>query len=650
MCGICGIIQSDTSNPIDEGLLRRMSSTLNHRGPDDAGYFFDQEAGLGHRRLSIIDIEGGQQPIFNEDRSATIVFNGEIYNYLDLRNNLIGRGHIFKTRSDTETIIHAYEEYGGPFVERLRGMFAFAIWDRRLHRLVLARDRLGLKPVYYWKGDGIFAFASEIKALLQISQIRREVDPEALDLYLSLRYVPGPRTMFKGILKLQPGHILVLDPTGIHIRRYWDIGMGAETEADEEECLSGFEQLLEESVRLRLMSEVPLGVFLSGGIDSSAILALMRKAGKGEPPRSFSIGYEAATREEQESNELPYARQVAHAFEAQHHEFMLNSNEFNNAIPKIVWHLDEPLADPSCISLYFLSKLAREHITVVLSGEGADEILAGYGIYRKMLALEGLNRRFSSLAWLAARLAPFAPEPRIRNYMALVGLTLENRYTGVSRGLSPGTKTRLLPGSDDSQLHNLYASYAIKDAASPLDRMLYQDLKIWLPDNLLMKADKMTMATGLELRVPFLDHRLVEFAFTLPQTLKIRQGQGKFLLRRAMAEVLPDNILKRPKKGFPVPTEFWLRSQLRDLVRDSLLGQDSACRQFFDLPVLKEIIAENEAKVAWRHQDVWTLLIFEFWYRIFIRGHAFPDSVESMASGRRGEKSHDIRSGHHLLQ
>jgi asparagine synthase (glutamine-hydrolysing) len=638
MCGICGIIHSDASNPVDENLLKRMSSTLGHRGPDDVGYFFDRNAGLGHRRLSIIDLEGGQQPIFNEDRSAAIVFNGEIYNYLDLRENLITRGHIFKTRSDTETIIHAYEEYGDTFVERLRGMFAFAIWDRRLRRLVLARDRLGLKPVYYWEEKGIFAFASEIKALLQIPDIRREVDPEALDLYLSLRYVPGPRTMFKGILKLQPGHVLVLDPAGIHIRRYWDIGMGAETNGDDAERLRDFEQLLEESVRLRLMSEVPLGVFLSGGIDSSAILALMRKLGKGEPPRSFSIGYEAATREEQESNELPYARQAAHAFEAQHHEFQLDSTEFGNAIPKIVWHLDEPLADPSCISLYFLSKLAREHITVVLSGEGADEILAGYTIYRKMLAIEGLNRRFPSLAWLAGRLAPFAPEPRLRNYMSLAGLAIENRYTGVARGLSPGAKAKLLPGSDDSLLHALFASYSQKHAASPLDRMLYQDLKIWLPDNLLMKADKMTMATGLELRVPFLDHRLVEFAFTLPQTLKIQNGQGKLLLRRAMADVLPENILTRPKQGFPVPTEFWLRSQLRDLVRDSLLGQDSACRQFFSLPALKEIIAENEAKVAWRHQDIWTLLVFEFWYRIFIRGHASPEDVGEMVSGRRGEK------------
>jgi asparagine synthase (glutamine-hydrolysing) len=456
--------------------------------------------------------------------------------------------------------------------------------------------------------------------------------------------------MFKGILKLQPGHILVLDPAGIHIRRYWDIGIGAETDAGDEKCLSGFEHLLEESVRLRLMAEVPLGVFLSGGIDSSAILAVMRKAGTGEPPRSFSIGYEAATRGEEESNELPYARLAADAFDAQHHEYQLSTEGFKNAISKIVWHLDEPLADPSCIPLYYLSKLARGHITVVLSGEGADEVLGGYGIYQKMLALEGLNRRFSSLAFLAARLAPFAPGPRIRNYMLLAGLTLEDRYTGVSRGLSPGTKARLLPGSDDSLLHGLYASYARKDAASPLDRMLYQDLKIWLPDNLLMKADKMTMATGLELRVPFLDHRLVEFAFTLPQTLKIRHGQGKYLLRRAMAGVLPDAILRRPKKGFPVPTEFWLRSQLRDLVRDALLSPDSACRQFFNLSVLEEIISENEAKVAWRHQDVWTLLVFEFWHRIFVREHASPNGVGGMAPVRKGEVCHDFRSGHHLLR
>ncbi len=323
------------------------------------------------------------------------------------------------------------------------------------------------------------------------------------------------------------------------------------------------------------------------------------------------------------------------AFNAQHHEYHLNSKDFENAIPKLVWHLDEPLADPSCIPLYFLSKLAREHITVVLSGEGADEILAGYGIYRKMLALENLSRRFSTLAWFTAGLAPYAPGLRLRNYMLLAGLDPEDRYTGVSRGLLPETKAQLLPGSDDSLLRDLYSSCGSSEDATPLNRMLYQDIKIWLPDNLLMKADKMTMATGVELRVPFLDHRLVEFAFTLPQTLKIRHGQGKYLLRRAMVDVLPDSILRRPKKGFPVPTEFWLRTQLRDLVRDALLCPGSACRQFFNHSALEMIVSENEAKVAGRHQDVWTLLIFEFWYRIFVRGHS-PDGFGRMASERRG--------------
>ncbi|MCX6623446.1 MAG: asparagine synthase (glutamine-hydrolyzing), partial [Acidobacteria bacterium] len=387
MCGICGIVNLIESDPVDRLVIERMTGALAHRGPDDAGYFVQGRVGLGHRRLSIIDLSGGRQPIFNEDRSAAIVFNGEIYNYQALASVLAAAGHTFRTRSDTETILHAYEEYGDDCVLQLRGMFGFAIWDRGKQRLLLARDRLGVKPVYYYRNGEFLAFASEIKSLLEIPSIPREVDPEALDMYLSLRYVPGPRTMFKNIFRLQPGHVLVADHSGVRITRYWDINYPEPETRSPEYLTDRFRELLDESVRLRLLSEVPLGVFLSGGLDSSAILATMSRIAGGGRMKTFSVGYQAATAEEEAANEFDYARLASDAFASEHHEYRLDATTFSEFLPDLVSYLDEPLADPSCIPLYFISKLAREHITVVLSGEGADEILAGYGIYGRMLAL-----------------------------------------------------------------------------------------------------------------------------------------------------------------------------------------------------------------------------------------------------------------------
>jgi asparagine synthase (glutamine-hydrolysing) len=611
-------VKTDAVDTVDPALLQRMTDALAHRGPDDSGCYVEPGVGLGHRRLSIIDIAGGKQPIFNEDRSAAIVFNGEIYNYKATTEGLIARGHRFTTRSDTETIIHAYEEYGDRCIERLRGMFAFAIWDRKRRRLLLARDRLGKKPLYYYQGPGFFAFASEIKALLEIPEVPREVDREALDLYLSLRYVPGPRTMFRDVFKLQPGHLLVLDSGGARTQVYWD-ALPESSAQPPVDAVAEFRERFEESVKLRLISEAPLGVFLSGGVDSSAVLAMMRKLEGGMRLQSFSIGYEAGSRGEAQSNELPFAAQAAAAFDAEHHEYRLSPSDFRELIPRLVWHLDEPLADPSCVPLYFLARLAREHITVALSGEGADEILAGYGIYRRMLALETLRRRFSTLAWLAPRLAPLAPGNVLRNYLLLAALPQESRYRGVSRALAPGAKARLLGRSDDSLLDSVFDPLWRRTAhASPLDRMLYLDLKIWLPDDLLLKADRMTMASGLELRVPFLDQEVVEYAFSLSDEWKLHEGRGKHLLRQAMSGVLPPAILQRPKKGFPVPTEVWLRNQMRDFTRDALLGPDSACRRHMDSAALEEVVSANERGEAGRHQDVWTLLVFEFWHRVFI--------------------------------
>ncbi len=624
MCGICGVVNLDANHPVERGRIELMTRALAHRGPDDEGYLIEGNVGLGHRRLSIIDLEGGKQPIFNEDASAVVIFNGEIYNYADLTAELVERGHSFRTRSDTEAIVHAYEEYGDRCVDRLRGMFAFAIWDRRRKRLLLARDRLGIKPVYFYLGDRFFAFASEIKALLEFPDLPRQVDPEALELYLALRYVPGPRTMFKNIHKLQPGHLLVLDENGAHIVKYWDVEFVRPEPVPAKFYLERFEQLLEESVRLRLIAEVPLGIFLSGGLDSSSVLAVMSRLTRGERIKAFSVGYEAASEEEEQANELAYARMAAQAFGAEHHEFRLTAADFRDFVPDLVWHLDEPLADDSCIPLYFISRLARKYITVVLSGEGGDEVLAGYGIYRRMLALENIHNRFapfaSSLAPFVARLVRREAASR---YLRLASLPLEQRYRGVSKGFALELRRRLLgptrAAESEERLNEVFVSYyrAVEKAA-PLDRMIYVDLKVWLADDLLLKADKMTMANALELRVPLLDHKLVEFSATLPPELKLKGSSGKFLLRSAMAGVLPGSILKRAKKGFPVPTGPWLRAKLRDFTRDALLARDAACRLYLDPDAVREIVREHERGLADRWQELWTLLVFEFWHRLFV--------------------------------
>lgn len=626
MCGICGIVNFDGSDPVDRIVIERMTESLAHRGPDDAGYFVEGRVGLGHRRLSIIDLSGGRQPIFNEDRSAAIVFNGEIYNYRDLAEALKTAGHTFRTRSDTETILHAYEEYGDDCVQQLRGMFGFAIWDGAKQRLLLARDRLGVKPVYYYRDRHFLAFASEIKSLLEIRSIPREVDPDAFDMYLSLRYVPGPRTMFKNIFRLQPGHVLVADDSGIRITKYWDIDYPDPEPHSPEFLLERFRELLDESVRMRLLSEVPLGVFLSGGLDSSAILATMSKYAGDSRVKTFSVGYQASRAEETASNEFEYARLAADAFASEHHEYRLDATHFAEFVPDLVSYLDEPLADPSCIPLYFISKLAREHITVVLSGEGADEILAGYGIYSKMLALDRIYAGAGPLSRLAPWIANLAPSEKLRHYVRMCGQPLETRYRGVSRGFTEEGKLRLV-GADrmkqsERQFRDVFGGYfkAVENA-SPLDRMLYVDAKVWLPDDLLIKADKMTMANGLELRVPFLDHKMVEFAATLPNASKIHGKGGKTLLRSAMRGVLPDAIIDRPKKGFPIPIGSWLRTSLRQFTRDHLLARDSACSRYVDRDETARLVEEHEQGRADRSQEIWTLLVFEFWHRHFIEDH-----------------------------
>jgi asparagine synthase (glutamine-hydrolysing) len=625
MCGICGIVNFNVTDQVDSKLIERMTSALAHRGPDDHGYFIDSNVGLGHRRLSIIDLSGGKQPIFNEDRSIVVVFNGEIYNYADLTGDLISRGHQFSTRSDTETIVHAYEEYGDDCMRDFRGMFAFAVWDRRRKRLLLVRDRLGIKPVYYYAGKDFIAFASEIKSLLQHPAVPREVDPEAVDLYLTLRYVPGPQTMFKNVFKLQPGHWLTADESGIRTGMYWDLNYVREREIE----LDEFQHLLDEAVRLRLISEVPLGIFLSGGLDSTAMLAMMTKINKGERVKTFSVGYEtngSSDSEIEEANEFTFARAAAAWFGAEHHEFRMTARDFQNAIPTMVSHLDEPMADPTCIPLYFISKLARNYITVVLSGEGADETMAGYSLYRKILALEKVRKSIGPLALAFPAMASLPLSDRVRAYLRRAGTPIEGHYRGMVKGLS--LEARLaLSGEDrvrrgDTQLDELFGSYFNRvRAASALNRMLYVDAKVWLPEDLLLKADKMTMATAVELRVPFLDHKLVEYLAAAPDAAKVRGNQGKWILRQTVGKSVPPLILNRSKKGFPMPASAWFRTELREFVRDTLLARNSTCRDYFNRHAIEEIVTRQEKGKISGFQEIWSLIVFEYWHKYFIEQH-----------------------------
>jgi asparagine synthase (glutamine-hydrolysing) len=640
MCGIAGVVRFDPRATVDPAVLEGMAAALAHRGPDDEGFHFEGGVGLAHRRLAIIDLAGGRQPIYNEDRSVVVVLNGEIYNYRELSARLEARGHRFATRSDTETVVHSFEDRGEDCVADLRGMFAFAAWDRRRRRLMLARDRLGIKPLYYHVGRDFLAFASEIKALLVHPGVPREIDPDALDLYLSLRYVPGPRTMFRGIAKLQPGHLLTWDERGPRLRRYWDVPRAEPASADPAELRRRWLETLEECVRMHMVAEVPVGVLLSGGLDSTSVLALGSRLGGGTPMKTYSVGYRWGSRDAVDANEFEYARLAAESFGAEHREVALGDEEFREALPRLVWHLDEPVADPACVPLYFVSRRAREEVTVVLSGEGADEILAGYGVYPRMLALERLHalaggggtRRARALRALGRGL----PGERPRHLLELALRPLERRYRGVSRAFRPELKARLLGrGGGDELLDAVFARhYRTVEGAPALDRMLYVDVKTWLPDDLLIKADRMTMANSQELRVPFLDHVLVELAASLPAAAKLRGTTGKAILRETMDGKVPHAIVERRKKGFPVPTVSLLR-RLGEFSRGLLLDSDSASRSHFDRATLATLLDQHERGQVRRDQEIWSLLVFELWHRVFLDRRLEPAQARPRPSRQR---------------
>ena len=638
MCGISGFLNRDKDRPADEALLRRMTGVIAHRGPDGSGHFVNGPAALGHRRLSIIDLsENGAQPMHNEDGTVTVTFNGEIYNYLGLRDELIARGHVFRSHCDTEVLVHGYEEWGDALPERLAGMFAFAIWDSRRQRLLVARDRLGKKPFYYYLGRERFVFGSEIKSLLCDGAVPRELDDEALDLYLSARYVPAPLTMFAGIQKLPPASCAVYEIGALKIRRYWKCEFPDQTDPrSDAELARELWQRVQNATEDRLMADVPVGVFLSGGLDSSCIAAQMmdlRKARGEGGVKSFSVGYLA----EDGSSELDQARRVAGALGTDHREVVVTAEDFGRFLPDLVWHMDEPVADAACVPLYYLSKRAREEVVVVLSGEGADEVLAGYPIYRTMLWMDQLR----AASPLASAALPLVWHPKARKYLRWATLPLEHRYRGVSVAFTDDEKARLtgLPPRRVSQrlVQRLAQEWSETEGLPPLERMLELDRRIWLPDDLLVKADKMTMAASQELRVPFLDHRLIEWAAGLPTHVKLRSGVGKWLLREAARERLPAECTRPGKRGFTVPVSNWFRKQLHGELREALLAGDSLARARFGEKAVRRLLDDHLHGKSDRKEELYALWVLELWRKRFevrAAGEAVP-AIETVAK-RKG--------------
>lgn len=621
MCGIGGIIDYNNSLRDKEGALDSMMLSMTHRGPDDHGFYFDKNAALGHRRLSIIGLSDGRQPIFNEDRSLCIVFNGEIYNYIDIKKTLVQKGHAFITHSDTEVILHAYEEYGVECLKHLRGMFAFGVWDIREEKLFLARDRLGIKPLYFINTHNFFSFSSEIKAFFVSGLHEPVADISALDSYLTLNYVLGPKTAFKGVNKLLPGQYMVYDRNKMRIENYWDFNTIKPIECAFDECAERLNELIKETVRVHMISEVPLGAFLSGGVDSSLTVAIMARFSE-KPVKTFTVGYEGLP----ESSEFKYARIVADHFKTEHHEFMLNPAKFSEAVPKVLWHLDEPIAEYATIPLMLLSEMAKNHVTVMLSGEGADELFAGYPIYWYMTLIEKYRKIPNVIrSLLTDRMFKLLlGRKRQGKYIEWLTSDLEKRYLGNGSRLTDGIKRRLY--SDDfwrsstksGVFETISSYYGSVHADEILPKMLYLDTKTWLPDDLLLKADKMTMAHSVELRVPFLDHEMVEFAASMPASAKLRGRETKALLKKSAIKFLPNRIVKRKKMGFPVPMKQWLQNDLSSTAKEVLLDPRSKQRGYFNTSYIERMLDSHNRSTDDLNVNIWSLYSLELWHRLFV--------------------------------
>jgi asparagine synthase (glutamine-hydrolysing) len=624
MCGVSGIYEYKSHKRVDQQSLADMLQVLHHRGPDDAGVFFDKDIALGMRRLSIIDLHGGKQPISNEDGSITTVFNGEIYNYQSLREELEGRGHRLRTASDTEVIVHLYEDFGEECVQHLRGMFGFAVWDARKRRLLLARDRLGIKPLYYTQVGGRLIFGSEIKAILQHPSVQILLNREGLNNFLSLKYVPAPQTMFEGILALPPGFLLTCDENGVKIRRYWDLSFANHRSEDvrEETYAEQLEALLRESVKLHLTSDVPFGAFLSGGVDSSTIVALMSQFLSG-PVKTYSVGFEGHG---EKFSELPYARLVAEKFQTDHHEVFIRPSHLVDLAQKVVWHLDQPLAEHATLANYMVAELASRDVKMVLTGEGGDELFAGYARYsgeRLSPFFQRIPKAAKSLALAASSHLPGLRRQKLALY-ALSQPEEATRFVNWFPLFNSEMKQALLSEDlkDSLRGHDVDSVFgqhlACTDASAPLNRMLYVDTKLWLPDLLLARGDKMSMAVSLEARVPLLDHKLVEFAATLPENLKVKGLVRKYLLKKVSRRWLPSEIIDRKKQGFPMPSSLWLRKEARSFVRDVLSPSALRRRGLFDPIFVGKLIEQHESGFADYGALLWGLMSVELWQNVFM--------------------------------
>jgi asparagine synthase (glutamine-hydrolysing) len=616
MCGITGIVNYKDDEVVSESILRKMCSVIKHRGPDEGGIWTHKNVGVGMRRLKIIDLVSGSQPMHNEDKTVWIVFNGEIYNYQELRDNLQKMGHLFSTNSDTETIIHLYEEYGQDCVHYLRGMFAFAIYDLNNDTLFLARDRLGIKPLFYMESKTAFVFGSEIKCLFEHPDMECSIYHPALITYFAYGYVPDPDTMIENVRKLPPGHILIYKQGKIEVKQYWDITFNHNEIYSEDYYIEQILYHLNEAVRLRLVSDVPLGAFLSGGIDSSMVVALMAK-NMDEPVKTFSIGFE-----NQAYNELEYARTVSEKYGTDHHEEIVKPDA-EAVINDLIHQFDEPFADSSAIPTYYVSKMTRKYVTVSLSGDGGDELFAGYDRY-----FTGSLFKKASYIPLAARkmfllnFVSILPEwfPGINTLRHLSCDENERYLRSISKGISTthnsvfsqDLKEKLSTTDPAPVMENYLKLYS---DLSMLTKQQYLDMKTYLPGDILTKVDRMSMLVSLEARVPFLDHKLVEFAATIPSDVLVKNNDPKYLLKKAAERLLPKKVIYRPKMGFAVPIADWLRNEWKDISRDLVLSDQSFVKNYFNPKFVSRIFSEHKTRRRNHDYLIWTLMVLEMWCR-----------------------------------
>jgi asparagine synthase (glutamine-hydrolysing) len=628
MCGICGKLEFKPEKQVPESLLKRMADAIRHRGPDDEGFYASGQIGLGFRRLSIIDIDTGHQPLSNENGTVWIVFNGEIYNYRSLREELLAKGHIFKTKSDTEVIVHLYEEYGSECVQKLRGMFAFAIWDSPNNTLFLARDRVGIKPLYYYVGRDFLLFGSEMKAILADSAVNREVDPQIIDRFLTYYYVPGGETLLRNLFKLEPGHVLIAKKGKFEIRRYWDLDFSG---ASNHHGSNGFErqlvELLDEAVQLHIISDVPIGFLLSGGIDSTAMLSFASEK-TDKPISTYTVGFSSPG----VIDERPFARLAATKYGSTHYEISMSPEEFVGFLPKYVWHMEEPVVEPPAVALFYVSKLASKYVKVLISGEGGDEAFGGYENYRNNFWFETAKRAIGPLRGPVGQgmgllgqlfhsrvLSKFGPRMNVgldEYYLSRSSSPFQFFNQAGSNLYSPEMNQKV---SKDRSIDIVRKHLSIGANYGLLEKMLYVDTKTWLPDDLLVKADKMTMANSVELRVPFLDHKLLEFAALLPRNQKVRGWTMKYLAKKALATHVPDEILHRRKAGFPVPYETWLRNDLNEWVNGILRDPRTVSRGYFQQKTIEGLIGRFQAGAAYS-KEIFALVVLELWHRTFIDG------------------------------